>query len=119
MSATRFIGLFVAIFMAIPINVLAASTDHFVTTWKTDNPGTSNSTSITVPMVGGPYEVDWDNNGTFDQFELSGTVTHNYGVAGTKTIRIRGTYDSIRFYDGGDKEKIIYWYQNTIPVLQI
>jgi surface protein len=88
-------------------SALAAPTDHFVTTWKTDNPGTSNSTSITVPMAGGPYDVDWDNDGTFDDLGLTGSVTHNYEVAGTYTIRIQGTYDSIRFNNGGDKEKIL------------
>ena len=76
---------------------LAAPTDDFVTTWKTDNPGTSNSTSITVPMIGGPYDVDWDNDGVFDQFGITDSVTHDFGVAGTYTIRIFGSYDSIRF----------------------
>lgn len=86
---------------------LAALADDFVTTWKTDNLGTSDDTSITVPMVGGPYDVDWDNDGTFDQFGLSGSVTHDYEVIGTYTIRIRGTYDSIRFNWEGDKDKIL------------
>ena len=82
----------------------AAPVDDFVTTWKTDNPGTSNDTSITVPMVGGPYDVDWDNDGTFDQFNLTDSVTHDYGVVGTYTIRIAGTYNSIRFgYDAEDE----------------
>ncbi|MCF6263163.1 MAG: DUF285 domain-containing protein [Xanthomonadales bacterium] len=85
----------------------AAPSDHFVTTWKTDNPGTSNTTSITVPMVGGPYDVDWDNDGTFDEFSLTGMVTHDYGVAGTNTIRIKGSFDSIKFSGGVDKQKII------------
>jgi surface protein len=82
-------------------------TDHFVTTWQTDNPGTSNETSITVPMVGGPYDIDWDDDGTFDELGLTGSVTHDYDVAGRKTIRIRGVYSSISFSNGGDKEKII------------
>ena len=86
---------------------LAAPADDFVTTWKTDNPGTSNDTSIRVPMVGGPYDVDWDNDGTFDEFGLIDTVTHDYGISGTYTIRIQGTYDSIRFGNGGDKNKIL------------
>jgi surface protein len=91
----------------------AGPTEHFVSTWQTDNLGTSNSTSITVPMVGGPYDVDWDGDGVFDQFGLYGVVTHNYGVAGTYTIRIQGAYDSIKFqfYDGiykdGDQAKIL------------
>ncbi|MBE9549647.1 MAG: BspA family leucine-rich repeat surface protein [Proteobacteria bacterium] len=88
-------------------SALAAPADDFVTTWKTDNPGTSNTTSITVPMVGGPYDVDWDNNGTFDEFGLTGSRTHNYDAAGTYTIRIRGTYDAIQFAGGGDSEKIL------------
>ena len=32
----------------------AAPSDHFVTTWKTDNPGQSNNSSIIVPIFGGP-----------------------------------------------------------------
>ena len=82
-------------------------TSHFVTTWRTDNPGTSNSTSITVPMAGGPYDVDWDNDGVFDDLGVTGPVTHDYQIAGRKTIRIRGIYSSISFSNGGDKEKII------------
>jgi surface protein len=83
---------------------------HFVTTWKTDNPGTSNSTSITIPINVGStynYDVDWDNDGVFDQSGITGGVTHDYGVAGTYTIRIRGTFPSIRFANSGDKDKIL------------
>ena len=90
--------------------LVAAPTDDFVTTWKTDNYGTSNSTSITVPMIGGPYDVDWDNDGVFDQFGITDTVTHDFGVAGTYTIRIFGSYDSIRFeydYYFYDAEKLL------------
>ena len=86
---------------------LAATVDDFVTTWQTDNPGTSNDTSITVPMIGGPYDVDWDNDEIFDETGLTGAVTHDFLVSGTYTIRIRGTYDSIGFLNGGDKDKIL------------
>ncbi len=86
---------------------LSAPADDFVTTWKTDNPGTSNATSITVPIIGGLYDVDWDNDLIFDEFGLSGSTTHDYGETGTFSIRIRGSYDSIRFDNGGDKEKIL------------
>lgn len=91
-------------------SVKAAPSDHFVTTWKTDNPGTSNSTSITIPTGGGPgfnYDVDWNNDGTFDQFGITGDVTHDFGAAGTYTIRIAGTFPAIYFNAGGDKEKIL------------
>ncbi|MBK8194343.1 MAG: hypothetical protein IPK76_14435 [Lewinellaceae bacterium] len=68
------------------------ATDAFITTWKTDNPGASNSTSITIPTTGSGYnyEVDWDNDGVYDQSGITGNVTHDFGTAGTYTIRIRG-----------------------------
>ncbi len=87
----------------------AAPADDFVTTWKTDNPGTSNSTSITIPTNGSgySYDVDWNNDGTFDQFGITGDVTNDFGVAGTYTIRIQGTFPRIYFNNTGDKEKIL------------
>ena len=100
---------------------MAASSDHFVTTWKTDNSGTSNSTSITVPMVGGLYDVDWDNDGNFDQFGRSGMTTHNYGVAGIKTIRIRGSFNSIQFAYISDRKKILsidQWGTNSWKTME-
>ncbi|MBL7779894.1 MAG: BspA family leucine-rich repeat surface protein [Saprospiraceae bacterium] len=82
---------------------------HFITTWKTDNPGTSNSTSITIPTsgTGYNYQVDWDNDGVFDQSGITGNVTHNFGTAGTYTIRIGGTFPKIYFNSGGDRLKLI------------
>ena len=85
------------------------SPNDFVTTWKTDNPGTSNSTSITIPTtgIGYNYDVDWNNDGIFDEFGLTGDVTHDFGTAGTYTIRIQGNFPRIYFIGGGDKEKIL------------
>ncbi|MCB0680492.1 MAG: BspA family leucine-rich repeat surface protein, partial [Saprospiraceae bacterium] len=88
---------------------LPAFSQPFITTWKTDNPGTSNSTSITIPTFPGEsysYDVDWDNDGVFDEFGITGDVTHDFGVAGTYTIRIQGTFPRIYFNFGGDKQKI-------------
>jgi surface protein len=78
----------------------------FITTWKTNNPGTSNSTSITIP-ANGTYDVDWDNDGNYDQLGVSGPVTHNFGAAGTYTVAIRGGLTFIRFEGGGDRQKIL------------
>jgi len=77
---------------------LQAYSQDFITTWKTDNPGTSNNTSITIPTTGTgySYQVDWENDGT-----------HNYGVAGIYTIRIRGTFPRIYFFLSGENEKIL------------
>jgi surface protein len=89
--------------------VHAAPADEFVTTWKTDNPGSSNSTQITIPTIGSGYDynVDWDNDGVFDEFNLTGSVTHDFGTPGEYTIRIEGDFPRIYFNDDGDKEKII------------
>lgn len=83
--------------------------NDFVTTWKTDNAGTSGSTEITIPTTGSGYnyDVDWDNDGTFDEFGLTGNVTHDFGTAGTYTIRIAGDFPRIYFNNGGDKDKIV------------
>ncbi|CAM1351319.1 BspA family leucine-rich repeat surface protein [Tenacibaculum insulae] len=85
------------------------TTTDFVTTWKTDNPGASSATSITIPTTGGVYnyDVDWDNDGIFDEFGITGSVTHDFLTAGTYTIRIKGTFPRIYFNNTGDKEKIL------------
>jgi len=85
------------------------SLEHFVTTWNTTLPGASNSTSITIPTNGGnySYDVDWDNDLVFDEFGLTGSVTHDFGSPGIKTIRIRGNFPRIFFNNTGDKDKII------------
>ena len=89
---------------------IAAPSDDFVTTWKTDNPGASSSTSITIPTnpaYAYSYDVDWDNDGTFDQFGITGDVTHDFGVSGTYTIRIQGSFPSIYFNATLDRQKIL------------
>ena len=88
---------------------VAAPADDFVTTWNTENFGTSSSTSITIPTTGTgyDYDVDWDNDGVFDELGLSGDATHDFVIAGTYTIRIQGAFPSIFFNDTGDKEKIL------------
>ena len=88
--------LFVLFFCA-SLNIFAQ--DEFITTWKTDNSGTSNLTSITIPTTGGGYnyDVDWNNDGIFDEIGITGSVTHDFGMAGTYTIKIRGDFPRIRF----------------------
>ncbi|WP_198536975.1 BspA family leucine-rich repeat surface protein [Salegentibacter sediminis] len=81
----------------------------YVTTWKTDNPGTSSSTSITIPTngTGYNYDVDWNNDGIYEDIGVTGDITHDYGTAGTYTVAIRGDFPRIYFANGGDKDKII------------
>lgn len=43
------------------------------------------------------YDVDWDNDGTYDQVGLTGNVTHTYtDGAATHTVAIRGNYPHIK-----------------------
>ncbi len=71
--------------------------DAFVTTWKTDNPGSSNSTSIKIGTAGTGYnyDIDWDGDGTFDEFGLTGSATHDFGTPGTYTVQIKGDFPRI------------------------
>ncbi|GFZ79650.1 hypothetical protein GCM10011531_06940 [Aquaticitalea lipolytica] len=86
------------------------STGDFVTTWKTDNPGLLPDTVIRIPTFTGVYnyDIDWDNDGVFDEFGKTGNAQHDYGTAGTYTVRIRGQFP--HFYINDDpnmKEKLL------------
>lgn len=81
----------------------------FITTWKTDNPGSSCNSCIEIPTIGGGYnyDVDWNNDGVFDQFGITGNVIHDFGTSGIHTIRIQGDFPRIYFAGSGDRTKII------------
>lgn len=82
----------------------------FITTWKTNYPGISDSMSITIPVhptATYNYDVDWDNDGIYDTFGVDTAITHNFAVPGTYTIRIKGDYKHLYFKDADDAEKII------------
>ena len=40
------------------------------------------------------YEIDWDNDGTYDDVNLTGGISHTYGADGEHTIAIRGTLET-------------------------
>lgn len=93
----------------------AGSPDDFVTTWKTDNEGVTNSTSIRI-VAGGAggalaynYEIDWDNDGVFDEtVTQEGPVDHDFGVPGEYTVRIRGDFHRFfNAYNNEDTQKLI------------
>lgn len=81
----------------------------FITTWKTDNTMSWQNTTITIPTVGTGYnyDVDWDNDGVFDEFGITGNVTHDFGVSGTYTIAIQGDFPRIYFYNSGEELKLL------------
>ncbi len=79
----------------------------FITTWKTDNVGTSEDNQITIPTngVGYNYTVDW-GDGTSDS-EVTGSITHTYDQPGTYSVSISGDFPRIYFNFGGDNFKLL------------
>ncbi len=77
----------------------------FVTTWKTDNPGTSASNQITIPTNGCcfNYTVNW-GDGQINT-GVTGPITHTYASVGTYTVSISGAFPTIYFNNAGDRQK--------------
>ncbi len=91
------------------------TTNDFILTVKTDNPGTSSSTQFTIPTTGSGYNynVDCNNDGTNEATAQSGDYTCSYGAAGTYTVRIKDNtgaktgFPRIYFNGGGDRLKLL------------
>jgi surface protein len=100
---TVLLSLFFIVVMPIP-GVIAALTDDFVI-----RVNTGYSATFIIPTIGSGYnyDVDWDNNGTWDITGATGSVTCNYAVLGIYTIRIRGAFPRIYFNYSGDRYKIL------------
>ena len=102
-----------ALGLASPAN--AATTD-FITTWKTDNAGTSTSTQVKLPLeADGEYNfaVDWESDGTVDEtITAAGQGVHTYPTAGTYQVTISfpdptSKLKGWRFNNSGDVLKIL------------
>jgi len=97
------------------VNAVGYQDGAFVTTWKTDNPGSSNKKQITIstqtsPSTSSPYpynyNVDWGDGQT--STGVSGNITHKYSNSGTYTVSITGTFSGLRFQEGAnDSQKLI------------
>ena len=84
------------------------TSNPFITTWKTDNPGPSDDNTIVIPTFLTEtynYAVDW-GDGTTTTGEV-GNATHSYAVPGTYTVSITGLFPRIYFTNTGDREKIV------------
>jgi surface protein len=92
-----------------------ADTDDFVITVRTNNPGTSSNTQFRIPTYSQEtynYNVDCDNDGTYEATWQTGDYTCNYALAGTYTVRIKDMsggigFPRIYFNNGGDKDKLL------------
>ncbi|MEQ9412580.1 MAG: BspA family leucine-rich repeat surface protein, partial [Cyclobacteriaceae bacterium] len=84
----------------------------FITTWKTDNPGTSNDNQITIPTTGTGYlyDVNWGDGMT--DTDVTGDITHTYAAPGTYTVSITGAFPRIyfnaaSFFSNKDSHKLL------------
>ena len=86
------------------------SDKYFITRWKTDNEGVSNSKQIKIPTLGDDYNysVDW-GDGT-STIGITGDITHEYAVEGTYTVKIDGEFPRISFsknHEKSDAKKLV------------
>ena len=84
--------------------------NNFITTWDTENEGTSDDNQITIPGTGTDYDIYWENvasstiNGTTT---ATNAVTLTFPEPGMYRVEITGDFTRIRFNNGGDKDKIL------------
>ena len=71
--------------------------DYFITTWSTDNKGTSNNKQIVIPTLGDGYNysVDWGDGRSSKNVSKDGK--HTYDTAGTYKVKIIGKFPRIYF----------------------
>ncbi len=85
----------------------ASAAGEFITTWKTDNAGTSANNQITIPTTGDGYNFDVDWGDASSTLGVTTTITHSYAVPGTYTVTVSGTFPRIYFHGEGDRRKIL------------
>ncbi len=93
-------------------DVLGCTTLPFVTTWRTDNAGTTAANQILIPLepnTSYDFTVDWGDSSSDTYTGLGSTLNpiHTYATAGTYTVSISGDFPRIYFNNGGDREKIL------------
>lgn len=99
--------------LAITLILLASCTSYaqFITTWKTDNPGTSKKNQITIPGKGN-YQITWqevDNPNNKGNAKGQDATTITFPKTGIYKISIQGGLQRIQFskQKKGDNLKIL------------
>ncbi len=81
--------------------------DYFITTWKTDNPGTSDDNQIIIPISNLYNSYYWMDFGDgFQGYNTQSTI-YTYATPGTYTVKIYGLFPHIYFGSILDNEKIL------------
>jgi surface protein len=87
----------------------------FITVWKTNNSGTSNSQQVklTTQCSGNcDYNIDWGDDSS--SIHVEGNITHTYSASGTYTIKIKGEFaqlymDTVSGYDPQKLLEVKQW----------
>ena len=92
-------------------SVNMVQSDYFISTWKTNNVGSTTNTQIKLPLIpSGAYNFTayW-GDGSNDHITVwnQSEVTHTYSSSGIYTVYLVGTIVGFRFNNGGDKDKIL------------
>ena len=87
---------------------------NFITTWNTENPGTSASNQITIPGAGGGYnyEIYWENTASSTIYGTTSLITTSsytltFPEPGIYEVQLSGAFPRIYFNNTGDKDKIL------------
>ena len=94
----------IIVFINLPLINIAIA-DPFVTIWRTER----TNEVITIPITGTGYNyaIDWNNDGEFEQTDITSEVSHKYTEIGDHTITIQGDFPRIYINNGTEKHKII------------
>ncbi len=98
--------LLLMLFLGSVQNAMALDDTSFITKWQT----TAADETITIPVYSSytySYDIDCDNDSTFEQTGVTNVGTCAYATAGEHIIKIRGTFPAIYINSGAGKEKIL------------
>ncbi len=87
------------------ITVKITDASYFIAKWRTTNP----NETITIPTFIGEtynYDVDWDNDGVFEDAANTGNTSHTFSVPGDYTVKIKGAFPRMYFNYGTGNVKI-------------
>jgi surface protein len=84
----------------------AVDSEAFVTVWNTLLSDSANDT-ISLFLIDGPYNIDWDSDGIYDETDVSNSITHTYDTPGIYTVSIKTTNSQITFDIQNDYAKIL------------
>ena len=80
--------------------------DAFITYWFISF---TSSPTLTIPVQPGDtynYDIDWENDGIYDDFGVTGPITHTYPFGGGKEVAIRGQFPRIRMDLSPDRDEL-------------